>query len=378
MIEFKAECGHTVRARDEDAGGVVRCSYCGKQANVPQDSAEALDLLLGEAGALTAKERALPRRRRSMRGLFPKRGMLGGFDPFPIIIRMCYFALLLSVIIVITNMFILPLFRDKGAKPAATQGGEPVSVRRQRPDQDTARATDKGYLHRPQGFSGLFVTSTPPGATVYVLNAPETSPPGRIHREKGVQVFRTGAPSPRLGDGSFIVEVAMPWNDPNLKRYAGYTEFRRELERGSLNQKRMIVEDYFIPDEAVAVFFEEAEDQKYIVRQYRGIDCQNNRLTSVRALFLPRIRQGDGPEFAVEPLVINYIPDAVNYAFDERDVSDELEYYGVSGADRPWVIKALGRIGIMPYITPTKRIVVFKIGLEDGILSARVVREGGK
>jgi translation initiation factor IF-2 len=35
MIEFKAECGHTVRAKNEDAGQAVRCSYCGKAAKVP-------------------------------------------------------------------------------------------------------------------------------------------------------------------------------------------------------------------------------------------------------------------------------------------------------------------------------------------------------
>ncbi len=45
MIEFKADCGHTVRARDEDGGGVVRCSYCGKPAPVPENNADDLDFL---------------------------------------------------------------------------------------------------------------------------------------------------------------------------------------------------------------------------------------------------------------------------------------------------------------------------------------------
>ena len=37
MIEFKAECGHTIRAKDEDVGKVVRCAYCGREAQVPED-----------------------------------------------------------------------------------------------------------------------------------------------------------------------------------------------------------------------------------------------------------------------------------------------------------------------------------------------------
>ena len=45
MIEFKAECGHTVRARDEDAGGVIRCSYCGRNAKVPDNLDSDLDFL---------------------------------------------------------------------------------------------------------------------------------------------------------------------------------------------------------------------------------------------------------------------------------------------------------------------------------------------
>ena len=35
MIEFPAACGHTVRARNEDAGKKIHCAYCGRKTTVP-------------------------------------------------------------------------------------------------------------------------------------------------------------------------------------------------------------------------------------------------------------------------------------------------------------------------------------------------------
>jgi len=64
MIVFKAECGHTVRAKDEDAGGVVRCSYCGRNAKVPETDDTSLDLLLGEIEQTGTPVEERKRRRR--------------------------------------------------------------------------------------------------------------------------------------------------------------------------------------------------------------------------------------------------------------------------------------------------------------------------
>ena len=84
MIEFKAECGHTVRARDEDAGSVVRCTYCGRNAEVPDKDAE-LDFLFRDV-----KQPEDPgKRRRQRRKPKPAAaadGKPSTFDPFTVVI----------------------------------------------------------------------------------------------------------------------------------------------------------------------------------------------------------------------------------------------------------------------------------------------------
>jgi hypothetical protein len=384
MIEFKAECGHTVRARDEDAGGSVRCSYCGRPANVPQNDGDGLDLLLRETDLAARPPLHVPAPRKGLFGRIFRRAGGAAWDPWPTIMRMIYFAALLSVVIVITNKFVLPLFdTSQRHSPTAANGAhlseEGPSERRRRPPNGGHRPaeTGRGLVHRNL-LSGLLVLSVPDGATVFVVPADQAPSVGRIHRINGVVTGRSGGNIHRIHDGNYVVEVAVAWNDPALKRYEGYTEFRREVERASQNQRRQLVEDFFVPDEASAVFFDESEEQKFIVRQYRNVEVRDGRSQGVRAVFLPRIRRGDEPGFAVEPLVVNYLPEMTNFVFDEKDALDELDYYGVRNADRPWMIKGLARIGIMPYVTPARRVMVFKVGLEDGLFIARVLREGGK
>ena len=110
MIEFKAECGHTVRARDEDAGSVVRCSYCGRPANVPDEAGDELDFLFNDVEQ-PAEESG--RRKRGKRipggGVFAKKRGKGEFNPFPIVLRLCYAALLIIIVIFVGRMYVLPL-----------------------------------------------------------------------------------------------------------------------------------------------------------------------------------------------------------------------------------------------------------------------------
>ena len=105
MIEFKAECGHTIRAKDEDEGKVVRCSYCGREAQVPQNDADDLDFMFADLESAGSKattspsrktRRAMKRRPKVMRS---EEGE-GGFNPFAVTLKMIYAALIIIVIIV--------------------------------------------------------------------------------------------------------------------------------------------------------------------------------------------------------------------------------------------------------------------------------------
>jgi hypothetical protein len=151
--------------------------------------------------------------------------------------------------------------------------------------------------------------------------------------------------------------------------------FRRSIERASDVQRRQLVDDYFIPDEASDAFVAETDERIYFIRQYRGVSVLQHQSKGVRSLFLPRLGQREGRPFSIEALVASYIPDVRAYAFDEAHARNELNYYGVPETDMRFVMEALTRIGVIPYTTPDRRLRMFKIDIHDGAFTARVLRE---
>ena len=114
---------------------------------------------------------------------------------------------------------------------------------------------------------------------------------------------------------------------------------------------------------------------RFVDTRALSFPVRDGRSRGVRALFLPQVIRGQDARVSVEELVVNHVPNRIAYRFDEVHVLSELEYYGVAEPDRPWVVKALARIGIMPYVTDDRRTVVFKVGVEDGAFAARVVHQ---
>ena len=172
--------------------------------------------------------------------------------------------------------------------------------------------------------------------------------------------------------------MVFPWNDPKLTGYAEYTSFRRAIEFASDVERTRLVTDYFLPDEASAVFIDETDEQIYIVRQYRNVEVRNKKSKGVRALFLPKILNDDGVTFAVSELVTDYITNTRAYAFDEKHVRAELIYYEVAVADQDFVVEALARIGVFPYVTADHRTRLFKIGIDSGRFAMKVIREANE
>jgi len=381
MIEFKAECGHTVRARDEDAGGVVRCSYCGRNAGVPEGANADLDFLFNEVQQTAEPEPGGRRRKRRrekpvfVRGKKPS----GEFNVFALVMRLCYAAALISIVFVVAKKFVIPMF-DPQKRAQMLAGASPTAPPSQRDDASSkapGRTRGPGLI-RDTRVTGLYVGSMPIGAAVYCVDESKAPASGRIHLVSGCIPLRTNGEIPHPADGSYIVEVAFPWNDPNLNSYPNYFEFRKQLEPASHEQRKRLAEEYFIPDEASTVFVDQTEDQIYIVRQYRSVTVRQGQSKGVRALFLPRICGAQPRTFAIEPLVTGYIPNVKTYEFNEKDVRNELAYYGVAEADQPFVLEALSRIGLIPYMTSDRRVRLFKIGIQDGVFATRVIREASE
>lgn len=379
MIEFKAECGHTVRARDDDAGGVVRCSYCGKESAVPEERRDALDFLLQDV--VTAEEPAEPRKRRrkKSRAMIPPRRPGKPIDPFAVVLKMCYAALLIAVSVVVGVKFVLPAFRG-GASPSVERHGEDSGVRPDRRDRtEVSKSSRLGLIDRDL-LKGMYIASTPPGATAYYIESGRAPSSGRIvGSPKGVNELSLtgGSPGARVSEGTYIVDVVFPHNDRALTSFEGYREFRHRIENGSAEDRSRAVREYFLPDEAAEVFVENIDDKILIVRQYREVTVRGGQSGGVRALFLPKLLKSDGKSYDIERISHRYLPSEKSYRFDEAHLQSELDFYEVDSTDRPFVMDALSRIGVLPHAAANGQIRLLKISINDGSFTARVLAGAG-
>lgn len=373
MIEFKAECGHTVRAKDEDAGGLVRCSYCGRDAGVPDAHDSDLSFLFrdietpaeeSQAGGLFGALRRKPGRRRD-------------FNPFAIIFRLCYIAAVIVVIIVVARKVVIPLF-DEETRKDRFAGKNVAPTRAEEARENNGGGRGRYGLVTAKTPRGLLVASVPPGAQVFCIeasNAPET---GGLRQLARCTQFRANGEPSRMAEGTYVVEVAFPWNDPRLSdpglaHYDKYVAFRRAIESASEERRRELANSFFLPDGATGVFVDETVDQIYIVRQYRDVHVPKDDVAPVRALFLPRLTAGGSDAFLLEPLLHGYTPTRKEYRFDEQHVRSELTFYGVPSLDQPFVVDFLARVGVAPYMTPDRNVRFFKIDPRNGNITAQLL-----
>ncbi len=374
MIEFKAECGHTVRAKDEDAGGVVRCSYCGKSANVPDPQGDELDFLFSDVHS-PDEENSRKKRKKKKQAVKRKPGDI---NPFAIVLRMCYAALLLIIVLVVGKKFVVPLFEEGGIQqiiPNSTSKKSASDKVVRKPRNPNVKPPARVGLISRNKFPNLYTASTPPGAAIYCIQSSRVSDARRIFETDGVHRLDGTGSKRDLSDGSYVVEVVFPWNHRNLTVFPGYKAFRRALQDADDAQRNKLIKQFFIPDEATDFFVNEIDGQYYLVRQYRDVTIRGRRSRGVRSLFLPRIQAEKTRGFSIESLVNNYIPSAENYSFDKTHVNSELSFYDVSEFDQNFVMKALTRIGLIPYVTDDDKLRLFKIDVDDGEFAAKVLHD---
>ncbi|MCH8253344.1 MAG: hypothetical protein IID36_12925 [Planctomycetes bacterium] len=382
MIEYKAECGHTVRARNEDAGKVVRCSYCGRETEVPADTGDDLEFLFNEVEKTSAQSpgpKKAPRRGRAGPFMLGKRSR-GAFDPFGIVLKMGYAAILIVVVYAVSTKWIFPLW-DKDSRRVAQdvrRGDDGRVVRKQRqpaaPKQ--ARRNREYGLITLRGNGGLYGMSVPTGAVLYCALSEEVGVDERVRNVRNCMRIQTDGEVPNVPPGVYTIEVALPWHEPKIKSYPGYREFRRKVEFAKDKERRRAVREFFLPDGASDVLVKrERDDITYIYRRYENIEIHKGEWTTVRALFLPRIRGETEDSFLIEPVVTKFLPKESLYSFDENNVRSELDIYDVPLIDRQYIVDALSRIGAIPYRTPDGRLRLFKVRVDNGLFAPRVIEE---
>lgn len=395
MIEFKAPCGHTIRAKDEDAGRAMRCSYCGRTANVPESRDDRLDFLLEDTEELAGGDAGVQPRSRRRRLLAKRPRRRKPLDPVRTIKRMCIAAALVIAVIVVADQ----------AGPPAVEGVKTICAWFQEvlgewfPDDEQ---DDKGKEERvtEEQFkpdcglvgrlsTGIYVTSVPPGATIYWAKQEDAGVTGRLCDQKGENVQSYSLPDTAAGKwlpvlgGTWVIEAEFSLRDRKLMDehfpyHDRYLDFRREVRKDPSPQRRSeLADDYFVPDGAEATFINETSRGLFIVRQYRDVTVQKGKPKGVCALFLPRTtlpgREGFSIGRLVTDCVLHYVPRRMAYVFDEAYVRDELliEYESMPSGDQDYVIEALSLIGMTPYTIPHEGTVLFGIDLDTCELTVK-------
>jgi hypothetical protein len=365
MIEFKAECGHTVRAKDEDAGKVVRCAYCGREVQVPEGEVEDdFDFFFANVVRETAEEKdreaqakSTPRKkRRSVIGQHPRRTV----DPFAVVTKMAYIAAIVIVGIFVGRKYAWPFIQDTLLAGPEAPGMEDTVANKEeprRPFKPEAPKNKHGLIRPPleqRGREGLFVNSVPHDVDVAVYYRKVDADDGWddssdaymwIERVTAARI-RPPAYTKEIRDaGVYEVVVTLPLNAPELvDRYQrfGYPKFRRKVEQNPRDRDDVATQ-YFLPDEAKAVTIVTTHDRINIVRRYE-LKIRPGEWTVLTPLFVPASCTMDE---IYTTIIERDAP--VRYAFDEEYIRSELQYYGVPFDDREPIINILKHTGAISY-----------------------------
>ncbi len=344
MIEFKGECGHTIRARDEDSGKIVRCSYCGKEALVTRQAQDDLDLLFDQVeqtGSYDAQATKVGQKYHKTKARQEKRLAAGkpanAFDPFDIAMKMTYVAVIV-ILIVVGYKYVPGLY-----KSLTGESSPPPKVakedRQQESNNRSAPRKRMGLMSESLNSQqeGVYVSSVPSGAGIYHLA--KTSVTGSILDDpmanKNVRTNR----ALRLKPGRHTIAVAIRINEAELMDLPEYKKLRRDIERNDADIDKKI-RDYFVPDGSVATRVEKLRGALHLVRVFEcEVDSQTWETTT--AMFLPRKLT---PKDTIE-----HLPRNSSYGFELLQAQRELDFYQVPSDVQTYVEDALERVGVCSY-----------------------------
>jgi hypothetical protein len=365
MIEFKADCGHTIRAKDQDEGKVVRCSYCGREMQVPVNEPDDLDSLFAEVEASESHTGGAVSRktRRAMRRQAPggtTQRSTAVFNPFAVALKMAYVAAILIVMILVgryvyQNWSSFDFGGGSKTKKVVKEGGGR--------DRDSGGRKSRGLgllttrLNRKHG--GIYINSVPAGALVRVRKRePDQGRPSAVAMfgDPDLETYKTNK-AVELKAGRYDVVVAVRVSDPHLMvKYPGYKDLRRKIDQGKCTPA--LLDGFFMPDGASrAGTLELANVGALLYRQYER-DVVGTDWTPLTSLFLP---------YGSPPNTAKYLPRKDSFGFDETYVTGELDYHGVPKRDQKTLIDVLRRVGLAVYQIPGERVYrCFSVNLSDG------------
>ena len=367
MIEFKADCGHTVRAKDEDAGKVVRCAYCGCEVQVPDEEAEDdFDFFFANVVRETTEEKEresktqTPKRRkkRAVVGYHPRRKV----DPFNVVKKMAYIAVIIIVAIFVGRKYAWPFIQETFLVDAETaekpddQGDGAKHVPLKTVDVKRHGLISPALSER--SGEGLYVNAVPHDLDVSVFYRKVTADGGKWDESQEGHMWVESVTAARIRPptyckeireaGVYEVVVMLPLNAPELvRRYKpfGYSEFRSKVEARSAKDKDRdeAAGRFFLPDEAKSVRVVTMHDRINIVRTYE-VKIRPGEWEVLTPLFVPAsctMRE-------VSKQVIERDAPA-RFRFDKDYIINELQYYNVSREDWEDIIKILGQTGAISY-----------------------------
>lgn len=337
MIEFKGECGHLIKARDDDVGKVVRCPYCGKDSCVVRPEADDLGGLLGEMERTGEYDKRATRSLRKEHRAKKKAAAVeaGATDPVDVIKKMIYIAVAVIVIAVAWSQAvkIIRKLPDTNERFSHLSGGGTEATPTPTPTPQNRLGLLTTRLDAAQ--QGVFVTSIPAGCDVYVVSDWDTR--SSIVRAAGADFNARTDTALRLPVARHFVAVAVRLNRADLMKLPGYPELRRRIERDDYTNADL--ESYFVRDGSIATRVDRRGGSRCLVRVFDvRVDARSWR--QVTALFLPD-----------EPLsrMVTRLPKRVAYGFNVDDVRRELTFYQVDRKDHDAIIEALRRIGSVVY-----------------------------
>jgi hypothetical protein len=394
MIEFTGECGHTIRAGEENAGKVVRCSYCGREAMVPNPATEPVSSLLNEVER-TGEPQPEPRRWWASRRRPPPTPEMpaptlprGGVDPVAVVLKMCYAAIIITVLIVGGRAGYrhwkagLPPSAAAQVGPkeahAPSRSGPAEREETQRatvPDVPISGSSARGLLRPtlPLNQSGVFFSSVPSGAMAYLRRARDASE-ASILKDRRVMAKIPAGQMISLPPDRYQVAVAIKMTAPELMRLPGYAAARRQLESATAKAEEQgkALEAYFLPDRANRVALETLGDYSQVVVRYYEMEVVAEVWTPLTALYLPRSLELSQ--------LLAYLPTEKVYGFDAEAIRTELSFRQVPEKDQPVIIEALSRIGMIPYRLekwerkdPMPSYRLFFLSIVDGMISTTLL-----